>query len=84
MEGLRTEEETVIKVLALLSYGCPIQAIAFAFDVDERTVIDWQQRAGEHAQHLHQALVEQGKVTSHHLQADEIRAKGRKLVQWMA
>ena len=33
---------------------------------------------------MHQALVEQGKVQTHHVQADEIRAKGRKMVAWMA
>jgi transposase-like protein len=43
MEGLRTDEEKVITVVTLLSYGCPIQAIVHAFGLDERTVSDWQE-----------------------------------------
>ena len=48
MEGLRTPAELVMRVLILLAYGCPIQAIVHAFEVDERTVADWQQRAGKY------------------------------------
>src|SRR5437588_12213014 len=40
MEGLRTPAELVMRLLILLSYGCPIQAIVHAFGVDERTVAD--------------------------------------------
>lgn len=71
-------------MVTLLAYGCPLQAIVRAYDLDEGTVSDWQRRAGSHCQQVHQAIVEQGRVPGHHLQADEIRAKGRKLVMWMA
>ncbi len=84
MEGLRTPTELVVIVVILLSYGCPIQAIVHAYGWDERTVADWQKRAGKYCQQIHQSLVEQGKVQTHHVQADEIRAKGRKMVIWMA
>ncbi len=84
MEGLRTPTELVVIGVILLSYGCPIQAIVRAYGLDERTVADWQKRAGEHCQQVHQAIVEQGKVQTHHVQADEIRAKGRKMVACMA
>ncbi len=70
MEGLRTPAELVMRVLILLSYGCPIQAIVHAFGVDERTVAQWQQRAGEHCHQVHQAIVEQGRVEAQHVQAD--------------
>ncbi|GAC1349097.1 MAG: hypothetical protein NVSMB27_19100 [Ktedonobacteraceae bacterium] len=83
-EGLRTEEEKVTLVVTLLSYGCPLQAIVHAFGLDERTVAAWQNRAGEHCQRVHTALVEQGKVKSQHIQADEIRARGRKISVWIA
>ena len=46
MEGLRTPAELVMRVIILLAYGCPIQAIVHAYDVDERTVADWQQHYG--------------------------------------
>jgi IS1 family transposase len=83
MEGLRTPAELVMRVIILLSYGCPIQAIVQAFGVDERTVAQWQQRAGTHCQQVHHALVEQGKVEAHHVQADEIRVKGDQMIAWM-
>ena len=83
-EGLRTEEEKVIIVVALLAYGCPRQAIVHAFALDERTVAVWQKRAGEQCQRVQTALVEAGQVKSQHIQADEIRAKGRKLMVWIA
>lgn len=83
MEGLRTPMELGVTVVILLSYGCPKQAIVQAYGLDERTVADWQKRAGTHCQQVHQAIVEQGKVEAHHVQADEIRAKGRKMVVWM-
>ena len=84
MEGLRTDEETVTRVVTLLSYGCPTQAIVHAYGLDERTVADWQKRAGKQCQRVHHAIVEQGHVKSQHIQADEIRAKGRKLIIWIA
>ena len=69
-EGLRTEEEKIAIVVTLLCYGCPLQAIVHAFGLDERTVAAWQKRAAKHCQRVHSAVVEQGKVASHHLQAD--------------
>jgi transposase-like protein/IS1 family transposase len=83
MEGLRSSTELIVIVVTLLSYGCPIQAIVHAYGLDERTVAAWQKRAGKHCHQVHQAIVEQGKVQTHHVQADEIRVKGRKIVAWM-
>ena len=84
MEGLRTDEETIIKIVTLLTYGCPIQAIVHAYGFDERTIASWQKKAGNQCQRVHEALVENGKVKSQHIQADEIRAKGRKMIIWIA
>jgi transposase-like protein/IS1 family transposase len=84
MEGLRSPSELVVIVVILLAYGCPVQAIVRAYGLDERTVADWQKRAGGHCQQVHHAIIEKGKVDTHHVQADEIRAKGRKMVVWMA
>ena len=57
---LRTEPKTVMQVVGLLAYGCPIQAIVHAFEIDERTVRDWWERAGKHCQKVHEHKVEQG------------------------
>src|SRR5947209_1294361 len=64
LEGLRTPSEVVVMVVTLLAYGCPLQAIVHAFGLDERTVAQWQKRAGKQCQQMHQALVEQGKMAS--------------------
>jgi AT hook motif len=71
-------------VVTLLAYGCPLQAIVHAFGFDERTVAAWQRRAGDHCKRVHMERVQQGRVKSQHIQADEIRAKGRKIVVWIA
>jgi len=82
-EGLRKPVELIVIVVTLLSYGCPIQAIVHAFGLDERTVADWRDRAGTHCQKVHREMVEQGKLDLVHVQADEIRVKGCKMIAWM-
>jgi transposase-like protein len=81
---LRTAVDLVTLVVTLLCHGCPIQAIVAAFGLDERTVADWQARAGQHCQRVHEGLVEQGQIDLGHVQADEIWVKmvGRRV--WMA
>lgn len=81
---LRTAVDTVTLILILLCHGCPLQAIVAAFGVDERTVADWQARAGQHCQAVHEHIVAQGQVDLQHVQADEIWVKlvGKKV--WMA
>jgi hypothetical protein len=82
-EGRRKPIELIVIVVTLLSYGCPVQAIVQAFGLDERTVAEWRDRAGQHCQDVHEAIVEQGKLDLVHVQADEIRVKGRKMIAWM-
>ena len=82
-EGVRKPIELVIIVVTLLSYGCPVQAIVQTFGLDERTVAQWRDRASQHYQKVHEAIVEQGQLDLVHVQADELRVKGRKLIAWM-
>lgn len=82
-EGLRKPRDLIVIVVTLLSYGCPIQAIVHAFDLDERTVADWRDRAGIHCQKVHQQIIEQGQLDLMHVQADEIRVKGCRMIAWM-
>ena len=82
-EGLRQPMEVVVIVVTLLSYGCPVQAIVHAFGLDERTVASWRDRAGAHCEQVHHALIETGKLDLVHVQADEIRVKGRNMIAWM-
>src|SRR5437588_4607417 len=82
-EGLRKPKTLIVIVVTLVAYGCPIQAIVQAFGLDERTVASWRDRAGNHCQEVHQAVVQQGQLDLVHVQADEIRVKGCKMIAWM-
>jgi len=81
---LRTSPPIVMCVIVLLAYGCPIQAIVKAFLLDERTVRDWQKRAGHHCQCVHEHLVENSQHDLEQVQADEIKAKTLQGTLWMA
>lgn len=80
---LRTPEATVVLVIALLAHGCPLPAIVSAFGLDERTVAQWQSRAGQQSQRIHQQLVAQPRDLGQ-VQADEIWVKLQGLKAWMA
>jgi len=81
---LQTGADLVTIVLTLLCHGCPPQAIVEAFGFDERTVANWQRRAGGHCRAVHEHVVQQGAVDLQHVQADELWVKmvGRRV--WMA
>lgn len=80
---LRTATETVTLVVTLLAYGCPVQAIVVAFGLDERTVQDWQVRAGQHCERVHTHLVQRPRDLGQ-VQADEIRVKMQGGIVWLA
>ena len=81
---LKTKPATVILVLTLLAYGCPVQAVVAAFGFDERTVREWWQRAGKHCQKVHERVVGQSQLDLGQVQADEIKAKIQGGVVWIA
>ena len=81
--GLRREVTLVVIVVTLLAHGCPLQAIVQAYGLDERTVAAWRERAGRHCEAVHEAVVQQGQLDLAHVQADEIRVKGKRLIAWM-
>jgi transposase-like protein len=83
LEGIRKPEELFVTVISLLSWGCPIQAIVHTYTLDERTVADWQHRAGLHCEKVHQEKIEQGNLETKQAQVDEIRVKAREMVIWM-
>ena len=82
--GLKTEAQTVLLVVTLMAYGCPLQAIVIAFGFDERTVKGWWQRAGDHCQVVHQRLVGESQLDLQQVQADEIKVKRQGGYIWMA
>lgn len=80
---LRSNKQLVVIVITLLAFGCPVPAIVAAFGLDERTVISWQERAGEHCERVHEHLIEQPRALGQ-VQADEIRVKQQGGIVWMA
>jgi transposase-like protein len=80
---LRKSKEVVVIVVTLLAHGCPVQAIVAAFGLDERTVIGWNERSGQHCEQVHQYLVERPRDLGQ-VQADEIRVKIQGGIVWMA
>ena len=82
--GLKHPAWLVVLVLALLAGGCPIPAIVFAFGLDERTVSDWHQKAGQHAKRVQEAIVCQGQVELGQAQGDELYVKTQHGTVWMA
>ncbi len=74
----------VVIVVTLLAYGCPVQAIVAAFGLDERTVAEWQRRAGRQGERVHTHLVQAGRVALGQVQADELRVRVVGGVVWLA
>jgi transposase-like protein len=74
----------VIVVVSLLAHGCPVQAIVFAFALDERTVMEWHRRVGQHAQRVQREIVCQGQIDVGQVQADELYVKTQDGPVWMA
>jgi transposase-like protein len=81
---LKKHADLVTLVITLLCHGCPVQAIVAAFGLDERTVADWRDRAGRHAQQFHEHRVLRGQVELGHVQADELYVKAVAQRLWMA
>ena len=73
----------VTQVVTLLAWGCPVQAIVWAFALDERTVLDWQARAASQCQAVQQHFLT-GADLAGEVQADELRIKGRGVIFWLA
>ncbi len=71
-------------VVTLLAYGCPAQAIVAAYGLDERTVADWQRRAGRQGERVHTHLVQAGRVALGQVQADELRVRVVGGIVWLA
>lgn len=81
---LHHEPQLVLMVVALLVYGCPVQAIVQALHLDERTVRSWWQRAGRQCETLHGHLVGNSQLDLQQVQADEIKVKTQRGSLWMA
>jgi len=81
---LRTETHTVMLVITLLAYGCPLPAIVKAFGFHERTVKAWWRRAGEHCRLVHEHAISGRQLDLQQVQSDEIKVKTQGSTFWMA
>ena len=79
----RTDEQTITRVVTLVSHGCPVPAIEVAFELQAQTVREWVEAAGAHAEALHHTELVQPRDL-HQVQADEIHVKTQAGVLWMA
>lgn len=71
---LRKGANLITLVVQLLAHGCPIQALVFAFALDERTVRNWLEKSGQHAQAVPEHLVERPRALG------QVQEAGRYLV----
>jgi transposase-like protein len=81
---LHKDQTLFLCVITLLCHGCPLPAIVAAFGLDGRTVADWQHKAGEHCQSVHQHHLQTKKLDLQHVQADELYAKRQGGRSWVA
>jgi hypothetical protein len=82
--GIKKDHSLFVTVVTLLAYGCPVQAIVRAFELDDETVRDWLRRSGQHCQQVHQHFMGQTGLDLGQVQADEIRVKKQRGAAWMA
>lgn len=70
--------------MALLAYGCPVQAIVAAFGLDQRTVHRRQPMSGRQCRSLHEHIVRAGGALLARVQADGLRVRVVGGVMWLA
>jgi transposase-like protein len=81
----RTPQATIILVMTLVAYGCPIAAIEAAFGFQRRTVQGWVDAAGGHCERIHQHLIlDKPRDLEHVQEADELQVKTQGGIVWMA
>jgi transposase-like protein len=72
---LQHSAELMVIVITLIAHSCPLQAIVATFQLDKRTMMDWQERARRYCKRVHEQLVQKPRELEYG-QADEIRGKG--------
>ena len=80
---LRTDAQTVMLVITLLAYGCPLKAIVKTYGFHERTIKKWWRRSGEHCRNVHDHVIGSRQLDLQHVQGDEIKGKGQGSTFWI-
>lgn len=76
--------ELFATVVSLLAHGCPPQAVMVTYGLSDKTVRDWQRRAGMHCEQVHAQTVLQRQWDLQHIQADELKVTTQAGVVWVA
>src|SRR5919202_5361404 len=79
----RTDETLIVRVITLVSWGCPLVALEHAFGLQPQTIRDWLDAAGQHAEAVHHEQVTQPRDLGQ-VQADEVRVKTQCGIVWLA
>jgi transposase-like protein len=79
----RSDEQTITRVITLVSHGCPVPAIEAAYGLQAQTVREWVEASGVHCEAVHHTEVVQERDLVQ-VQADEIYVKTQAGVLWMA
>lgn len=82
--GIKKGHELFVMVVTLLAFGCPVQAIVRAMDLDERTIRSWWLKSGEQSERVHDSVIGNSQLDLIHVQADEIKVKTHGGTMWMA
>lgn len=82
--GIKKSAKLFFLVVTLLSFGCPVQAIVAAFQLDARTVKSWWDKSGQHCQGIHEHIIGNSQLDLEQVQLDEIKVKTQKGSIWMA
>ena len=82
--GIKKGHELFVMVVTLLAFGCPVQAIVHALDLDERTVRSWWLKSGKQSEQVHASIIGTSQLDLQHVQADEIKVKMCGGTVWMA
>jgi transposase-like protein len=80
---LKKPHPLFVIVVTLLAYGCPVQAVVAAYQLDERTVWAWLKRAGQHCHQVHEGQMACGQLDLVQIQADELKVKTVTGTLWM-
>ncbi|MBV8530286.1 MAG: IS1 family transposase, partial [Candidatus Eremiobacteraeota bacterium] len=81
---LHKDPAVFVCVVTLRAYGSPTQAVVAAFDWDERTVADGQDKAGGHAHAVPHHFLGTSPIARQHVQADAIDGKTAGGRCWLA
>lgn len=75
MAGAKLPEETVVRIIKCLGYGCSVEATADICEVDPRTVERLLEKAGKRAEDFHRLQLDNLERSPQAVQLDELHGR---------